>query len=225
MDTKSAVGYIRVSTEEQAREGVSLDAQKERLGAWATANGYALAAVHVDAGLSGRRADNRPGLQAAIVQACELKAVLVVYSLSRLARSTRDAIAISSRLDKAGADLVSLSEKIDTTSASGKMIFRLMAVLAEFESDLIGERTASALAFKRGQGEAYGPTPFGFQRQGSRLERDSKEAEALSLVARMRRQGKSLRAIAADLTRRGVATKRGGTWAAATIRRLLSRIA
>jgi DNA invertase Pin-like site-specific DNA recombinase len=74
---------------------------------------------------------------------------LVFYSLSRLARSTKDAIAISERLSRAGADLVSLSEKIDTTSAAGKMIFRLLAVLAEFERDLISERTKAALSVKR----------------------------------------------------------------------------
>ena len=101
-----------------------------------------LVAVHVDAGLSGAKAHNRPALQAALTDACKHKAALVVYSLSRLARSTKDAIAISERLHKAGADLVSLSEKIDTTSAAGKMVFRMLAVLAEFERDIISERTA-----------------------------------------------------------------------------------
>jgi site-specific DNA recombinase len=83
-----------------------------------------------DAGLSGSRADNRPALQSALTEACRRKAALVVYSLSRLARSTTGAIKISERLNKSGADLVSLSEHIDTTSAAGKMVFRLLAVLA-----------------------------------------------------------------------------------------------
>lgn len=75
--------------------------------------------------------------------------MLVVYSLSRLARSTTDAIAISERLAKSGADLVSLSEWIDTTSASGKMVFRMLAVLAESERDLVSERTKTAMAHLR----------------------------------------------------------------------------
>ena len=141
-----AIGYVRVSTEGQAREGVSLEAQQAKISAWCITNGYELRGIHVDAGLSGGRADNRPALQTALTESCDQKAALIVYSLSRLARSTRDAIAISERLAKNGADLVSLSEKIDTTNATGKMIFRFLAVLAEFERDQIAERTKGALA-------------------------------------------------------------------------------
>src|SRR3954454_24039305 len=130
-----AVAYIRVSTTDQATDGVSLDAQRARIGAWCLSNGAELAEgdIHVDAGISGKRADNRPSLVAALEGVCRSGGVLVVYSLSRLARSTKDTIAIAERLDRAGADLASLSEKIDTTTAAGKMLFRLMAVLAEFE--------------------------------------------------------------------------------------------
>ena len=124
-----AVGYVRVSTEGQATEGVSLEAQKGRIEAWCSANGYTLAAMHVDAGLSGKRADNRPGLQAALADVCKSGGVLVVYSLSRLARSVPDAFRISERLAKRGADLVSLSESIDTTSAMGRAFYGFMAVM------------------------------------------------------------------------------------------------
>ena len=89
--TRVAIGYCRVSTAGQAEQGVSLDSQRERIQAWCQAQGYHLAAVHIDAGLSGKRADNRPGLQAALADACRQKAALVVYSLSRLARSVPDA--------------------------------------------------------------------------------------------------------------------------------------
>src|SRR4051812_9422716 len=116
-----AVGYCRVSTEDQAVEGVSLEAQAARIRAWCAANGVELAGSYTDAGLSGKRADNRVALQMALEVVCQARGVLVVYSLSRLARSTRDTLAIADRLERAGADLVSLSEKIDTTSAAGKM--------------------------------------------------------------------------------------------------------
>jgi DNA invertase Pin-like site-specific DNA recombinase len=97
-----------VSTAEQAAEGVSLEAQAARLAAWCGAHGYTLtsADVHADAGYSGKRADNRPGLQAALDAVCGAGGVLVVYALSRLARSTRDALQIAERLERAGADLV-----------------------------------------------------------------------------------------------------------------------
>ena len=102
MIEKKAVGYVRVSTTEQAREGVSLDAQRARIAAWCAANGYELMALHADEGVSGKRATNRPALQAALDAACASKGALVVYSLSRLARSTKDALSISDRLGKAG---------------------------------------------------------------------------------------------------------------------------
>ena len=87
-----AIGYARVSTDGQVNDGVSLDAQQVKILAWCEANGWKLVGLHVDAGLSGCRATNRPGLQVALTLACEHKAVLVVYSLSRLARSTRDCL-------------------------------------------------------------------------------------------------------------------------------------
>ncbi|MBL8251978.1 MAG: recombinase family protein, partial [Candidatus Competibacter sp.] len=157
----TAIGYIRVSTEGQAQDGVSLDAQRAKIAAWCDLNDYDLTAVHVDAGISGKSADNRPGLQAALAE-CKKGSALVVYSLSRLARSTRDTIEISERLNKVGGDLVSLSEKIDTTTAAGKMVFRMMAVLAEFERDQISERTASAMQFKKAKGERFGSVPCGY---------------------------------------------------------------
>ena len=113
-----AVGYVRVSTEQQAGEGVSLEAQKAKIEMWCKANDCELIEVFVDAGISGKSMDKRPGLQRALVSSGKGMA-LVVYSLSRLARSTKDTLAISERLDKQGADLVSLSERIDTTGAAG----------------------------------------------------------------------------------------------------------
>lgn len=160
--TPNAVIYIRVSTADQAEHGVSLDAQRARGEAWAELNEYEVSGVHVDAGISAARADNRPALQEALDDVCERRGALVVYSLSRLARSTQDAISIAERLDKAGADLVSLSEHIDTTTAAGKMIFRMLAVLAEFERDQIAERTSTALQHKAARGEyTGGHAPYG----------------------------------------------------------------
>src|SRR6266581_6504849 len=86
----------------------------------------------------------------------EYAGVLVVYSLSRLARNTTETLELGERLAKAGADLVSLSEKIDTTSAAGKMVFRMLAVLAEFERDQISERTRVAMQHMRCEGKRVG---------------------------------------------------------------------
>jgi len=219
-----AIGYTRVSTAQQVDDGVSIDAQIARIRAWCAANGYDLVEVFTDAGLSGSRADNRPALQSAIEAACSEKAALVVYSLSRLARSTRDAINISERLDKAGADLVSLSEHLDTTSAAGKMVFRMMAVLAEFERDQVAERTSAAMRYKQSKNEYIGGgVPFGFSLHddGVQLVEDPVEQETINLTRALRRQGWSYGSIADELQRRGYTSRRGGPFSAKAISRMV----
>jgi site-specific DNA recombinase len=157
---------------------------------------------------------------------CARRAVLVVYSLSRLARSVRDTLEIAERLDKAGADLVSLTEQLDTTTASGKMLFRLLAVLAEFERDLVSERTRTALRYKQARSERVGQIPYGFRlaADGITLEVDAVELGTLAEVHRLRSAGRSLRAIAAELTRRQVPTKNGGPrWSHTSVASILEQ--
>lgn len=223
----TAIGYVRVSTETQAAEGVSLEAQQAKISAWCEVNGYTLASVFIDAGLSGGRADNRPQLQAALDAVCRSGGVLVVYSLSRLARSTKDTLAISERLERAGADLASLTERIDTTSAVGKMVFRLLASLAEFERDQISERTTAALAHKKAKGERTGAVPFGYTlaADGIALVPNAAEQAVLVTIRELRAAGQTLRDIAAELDRRGIATKNGKPWSHSTIQRILERAA
>jgi len=194
---KEVVGYCRVSTDGQVVDGVSLDAQQAAIAVWATSHGAELAGVFVDAGLSGKRADNRPELQRALALACRTRGVLVVYSLSRLARSTRDAIEIAERLRKARANLVSLTEAIDTTSATGKLVFQVLAVLAEFERNLTSERTSAALAHKRSRGERvsrYAPYGWRFAEDGATLVADRREQAVVRSVRELRAGGRALAA-------------------------------
>ena len=225
---KTATAYIRVSTEGQATDGVSLEAQQARIAAYCLANDVTLGNVFVDAGVSGKRADNRPQLQAALDDVCQNAGILVVYSLSRLARSTKDTIAISERLDKAGADLVSLSEKLDTTSAAGKMVFRMMAVLAEFERDQVSERTTAAMAHKKSKGERVGKIPFGFDlaEDGVTLVENADELRAVELIRSLRTQGYSLRDIATELDTAKIPTKDGKpAWSHTSVKSILNRAA
>jgi site-specific DNA recombinase len=229
------IGYVRVSSEEQAAEGVSLEAQESRIRAWGELNGAVSVRIFTDAGISGKRSDNRPALVNAL-SAVGRGGVLVVYSLSRLARSTRDTLDIAEHLERRGADLVSLSEKIDTTSASGKMVFRLLAVLAEFERDLISERTKSSLAHKRKRSERCGQIPYGYDlvegtdgattRSGraSRLVRNETEQSVILKMLKWRARGWSARRIAEELTRRGVPSKRGGDWFHTAVGKVLRRV-
>lgn len=220
------IGYVRVSTDSQAQDGVSLEAQAAKIRAWADLNGADTVTIYEDAGISGKRADNRPGLQDAMNAIGEGDA-LVVYSLSRFARSTRDTIELAERLEKRGADLVSLSEKIDTTTAAGKMVFRMLAVLSEFERDQVSERTRLALSHKKANGEKTGgDVPFGFRSEDGRLIPDPAEQKALALIQRLSGKGYSLRDIGRELERKGYRTRRGlAVWHPQSVKQILSRMA
>lgn len=226
--TKAAIGYLRVSTVGQAEEGISLDAQRAKVEAWCLANDVELTGMFVDAGVSGKRADNRPQLQAALDAVCKAGGVLVVYSLSRLARSTKDTIQISERLSRSGADLVSLSEKIDTTSAAGKMVFQMLAVLAEFERNQISERTCSAMSHKKSLGQRVGKIPFGHDlaEDGVALIENPREQAAIELIHLLRDTGMSYGKVADLLNRKQIKTKEGaGEWESMTVMRILKRTA
>lgn len=220
--TSRAIGYIRVSTLEQAAEGVSLDTQRAKIAAWADLNGYSLAAIYEDAGLSGADED-RPGLAAALA-AVRAGDTLVAYSLTRLSRSTRTTLTIAEQLEHTGADLVSLSERIDTTSAAGKMVFRLLAVLAEFERDQIAERTRAALAWKRQQNQRVGQVRWGYRlaADGVHEEPDDDEQAAIAVAKELRAAGTPLRQIGARLVERGHYTRTGRAWHPEQIKMLLA---
>ncbi len=220
---KSAIAYIRVSTDKQASEGVSIEAQQARIEQWCNLNGYQMVQVFIDAGISGKRMDTRPELQKALASLKKGMA-LVTYSLSRLARSTKDALTISETVSKKKGDLVSLSEQINTTTAAGKMMFQMMSVLAEFERNLTAERTASALQHKKQTRQKYtNITPFGFAAIDGRLIEVEQEVQVVSEIRQARSQGTTLQAIADDLNGRGIPTKTGKQWQPATIHLLLKR--
>jgi len=217
---QQAVAYIRVSTTGQAEDGVSLDAQRSKIAAWCGVMGYTLVQAFADEGISGHSMDKRPGLQAAVDAVCDAGCVLVVYSLSRLARNTRETLELGERLNKAGADLVSLSEKIDTTSAAGKMVFRMLAVLAEFERDQVSERTTMALQYKKAQGEKLGGrVPYGqrLSADGCHLEPCAAEQAVISLARMLHAEGLSTRKIAAQLADRGMFSRTGSLFAPSAI--------
>ncbi len=208
---QKAIGYIRVSTTHQAQDGVSLEAQRSKIESWCAANDYELVAVHDDSGISGKRADNRPGLEKSVTDVCKVKGALVVYSLSRMSRSVRDAIGISERLNASGADLVSLSEQIDTTSPSGRLIFNIFSSLSQFERELVSQRTKDSLTWKRQNGERLGNCPYGYtgNESGMLVKHDAEQAN-VSLIKELRNSGAKLKEIQGELERRGI-VNRGGS--------------
>lgn len=220
-----AVAYCRVSTTAQGEDGVSLGMQRDRIAAWCTGNGYEHEAVFVET-MSGGRAANRPELLKALALTCKVRGVLVVFSLSRLARSVRDTLVIAERLEKAGANLASLSERIDTNSALGKMVFRLLSTLNEFERDQLSERTVAAMAhLRRSNRRISARIPMGYDlaSDGETLVANPAELRVIKSICVRRAQGKSFATIAEQLQQGRIATKAGGRWHASTVRAILKR--
>jgi DNA invertase Pin-like site-specific DNA recombinase len=221
-----ALGYIRVSTEEQAKEGVSLAAQEARLRAYCTAAGLTLVDIMRDEGVSASKPlDKRPaGL--ALMRALARKQArhVVVVTLDRMFRSTVDCLSTVQVWDRAGIGLHLVDhggQSIATATAVGRMFLTMLAGFAEMERKLNGERTAAALRHKKGKRQAYSPTPYGFDRQGDGLVANVSEQTIVQQVQQWHQQGHSLRDIAARLMAAGVPTKRGGQWYACTVRYLL----
>ncbi|MBF0186798.1 MAG: recombinase family protein [Magnetococcales bacterium] len=223
--SRHVIGYIRVSTRDQV-DGRSLDVQKDLITQWSRKQVGVLPHIFEDAGITGTRRDLRPGLRRALDMACANKAVLVVYSLSRIARSVKDLFQIFDELQRSKADLISLTEEWDTTTASGRMIFGIMAVLAQFERDLISERTRSALHFKKSKGELIGQAPYGFRADRSRtpamLVEDEKEQAILKQIQMLANQGETQVEIAHSLNCLGLRTRRGTPWSNVRISQILA---
>jgi DNA invertase Pin-like site-specific DNA recombinase len=226
IDRRQTVAYVRVSTQDQATEGVSLAAQEAKIAAYGTAMGFDVSEVICDAGESAKSLQ-RPGMAKVLagVRAGSIERVIVL-KLDRLTRSTRDLADLLELFAKADAALVSVSENLDTASACGRLVLNLIGSVAQWEREAIAERTATALAHKRQRRTAYGSTPFGYARVGDALIPEPKEQAALKEAARMDRAGKSFREIAAALTEIGVAPHRGKIWHGSSVRAMLrSRIA
>lgn len=223
----AALGYVRVSTDEQAREGVSLDVQCERIRAYAVAKGLGLVDVLADEGLSGKDL-KRPALQALLAR-CERGEVahVVVWRLDRLTRRTRHLLALVEETFLARRiELHSVSESLDTSTPHGRFVLTLFGGLAQMERELIGERTRTALAFKRENGQPTSHPPLGFRPNGSKRHRMIPVPEELAVVERildLHLRGQGYHAIAAKLNEDGVPTKRGGRWHAFTVQKVVDR--
>lgn len=212
-------GYVRVSTKGQVDDGVSLEMQERKIRQWCDLNDAELVDVHVDEGISGKNVA-RAGLQDALAEVRKHKGALVVYSLSRLSRSTRDTLAISDDLDKAGADLVVLQEKVDTTTPSGRMVFRMLAAINEFEREQLAERTSQAMQHMKAQGRRVGSIPHGYELadDGKSLMQESREQEIVRLVKQLRQEGWTLQAISDELAERGAFNRAGRPFNVKSIR-------
>lgn len=159
------VGYIRVSTDMQAQEGVSLDAQRARLQAYCVAQDLILVEVIADEGQSAKSLD-RPGLQRAMGMLDRGEAQgIVVPKLDRLTRSVKDLGELCDRYFREGKPwhLLSVSDAIDTRSAGGMLVLNVLMSVAQWEREAIGERTREGLRHLKQQGVTLGGAPYGWR--------------------------------------------------------------
>lgn len=228
------VGYIRVSTENQADEGVSLAAQRTKLEAYAVAMELDLVAVHEDAGVSAKTLD-RPGLQAALADLDAGRASgLLVAKLDRLTRSVVDLGSLVARYfaESRKAELLSVADSIDTRSAAGRLCLNVLVSVAQWEREAIGERTRDALGHIKGQGAKLGGEALGWSRTGDTDVHGRRivievhdEVATVERIRELRAEGLTLRAICEQLTAEGHRTKRGGKWSPKVVRSVLMRAA
>ena len=155
-----AAGYVRVSTEEQAREGYGLAAQEQAVKAYCQAHSWELAEVYTDAGKSGKSTKGREELARLLsdAQAGRFQRV-VFWKLDRLGRNLRDLLDICDQLDALGVGIVSVQEAIDTGTPGGRMMRSVLGALAEFERSLIIERTKAGMAAAKRRGKHVGRPP------------------------------------------------------------------
>ncbi len=221
-----AVAYIRVST---GKQDLSLKAQEERVKAYCAAYGLDLVEVIREQAVTGKlKLDKRPeGSRIAQLTAAGV-CHIVSLKLDRLFRNAVDALNHVEEWEEAGISLHLVDmggQSINTGSSMGKMMLTMLAGFAEFERNMIAERTTAALNYKKSHGKVYNHTPYGFNAEDGALIPDATEQAAIAKMQALRAEGTSYNEIANTLNDDCVATKQGGTWRSQTVKNILEAAA
>jgi DNA invertase Pin-like site-specific DNA recombinase len=219
-----AVGYVRVSTEQQASDGVSLAAQREKIEQYCALYDLDLIAVVEDAGASAKTLE-RDGLSEVLtlMEAGQAQA-LVVAKLDRLTRSVADLATLLEKYFDGRFDLVSVGEQVNTGTAAGRLVLNVLMSVSQWEREAISERTKTALQHKKARGQRVGSVPYGYRldADGVMLNEDAEEQEIIHAVEKFHAAGLSLGKIAAQLGTHGYTSRGGGKWHPQTIKNILA---
>lgn len=226
------IAYLRVST---AGQELSPEAQIEKIRKFADYRDIELVGVFSDLAVSGRsRFEEREGGRAALA-ALETADVIIFAKLSRAFRNAADAMTLVPRLVKAGKDVYFLDLGVNLKTPTGKMVMGMLAVQAEWEADIIGERTKEALAAARAGGKRIGGVPYGM-RPTATFSSDGKkvgggvwanvpeEQESIDRVVELRRDRLYAAEVARRLNAEGRVTKQGKAWTHTHVLRVERRI-
>lgn len=212
---KRAIVYLRVSSDGQ-RENTSRLSQFRRCRKWAADNGYTIVSIVREcASASAGYEQKRPKFTAALNAICHDKAdCLVAYNMSRFARNAADALNVARSLTTRGKMLALASDYIDLSTPSGRLSFGVQAVVAEFELDMIHERTAAGRAARKAAGRFLGGgIPWGYNiNETKHLIPNDEEQSVIAEIRDLSSAGMSFRGIAAHLNAKGVATRDGAQW-------------
>ncbi len=213
--------YTRVSTEDQAKEGFSLDAQRERLQAYCLARDWAVAATYIDDGHSGRNT-KRPAYQRMMAERDRWDALLVI-KMDRIHRNARNFMEMMDDLLEWEKDFVSATESLDTSTAMGRFVMDIIQRIAQLESEQIGERVYMGMSQKAkvGPGMLWFHAPLGYEVSEGQLVPEEREANLVREIFALCLDGWTLEATAADLNARGRRTRRGAEWNPVKLYRIL----
>lgn len=206
--------YTRVSTEDQAREGFSLDAQLERLRLYSKAQGWTIAGEYIDEGHSGRTT-KRPKYAQMMAEAHTWDTVLVL-KMDRIHRNSRNFMAMMDELLRNGKGFASVTESLDTGTAMGRFVMDIIQRIAQLESDQIGERTFTGMQqkAKTRAGNLGKPAPYGYRYAGENRQLTPTEPESSLTreIFTMYGESATRNDIAQELTNRGLTTRAGKPW-------------
>lgn len=195
--------YVRVSTDEQAKEGYSLSAQQEKLEAFCFSQGWQLNGVYIEEGQSAKNI-NRPQLKK-LLSKLDLYDVVLVYKLDRLSRSVADINELLQTFEKNSVSFKSATEPYDTTTAQGNLLINIFGSLAQFEREQLAERVQMGMMKKATLGERNGGrAPFGYELQDGKLIIKEDEARYVKDIFRLYNSGKGIRSIVLYLNQLGV---------------------
>jgi site-specific DNA recombinase len=218
----TVIGYTRVSSAEQATEGVSLDAQKTKIRAWAEATDSRLIQVIEDPAVSGSKplAQREGGRHIAGLFDLREPPVdaIVITRLDRLGRDASETLGYLHRFANGKVGLVSILDRLDLSTPQGRAMAGVAAVFGQLEKELVAERTREALARLQAEGKAYGATPYGFRRDGDFLIADEDEHRVIDQILELRYSRCSYREIATWLNSEQIPAARGGRWSPMSVR-------
>lgn len=225
--------YCRVSTQEQAEMGYSLDEQERLLREYCNRNNYEVYDCYSDRGISGKNITNRPAIQKLIKEAQENKFDIVLcWKINRLARNLLDILEMANLLDKYGVGIKSYSEPFETETASGKLQFNMMAAVGEFERQTIAQNVKMGMLARARDGKWNGGTVLGYdvvkneecskeKGQATKLAINPTEAETVKLIYKMYSEGNGYKTIVNTINNEGYKTKKGNMFSVGTLKEIL----